>query len=297
MRATGKITGVGEKAFRVFNYGFLTLLGLLCLFPMINVLAVSFSSSAAATAGYVKLWPVEFTLSSYRYVLSKAEFLRALVVSVERLGLGVIVNMLLTILIAYPLSKNSREFKGRSAYTWYFMVTILFTGGLVPGYMALTAYGLIDSLWALVLPGAVQVFNVIILMNFFRQLPKEIEEAAFIDGAGHWYTLFKIYVPLSVPALATLILFSAVGHWNSWFDGLLFMNDPKHYPLQSYLQTVIIARDLTMVNSGDIAELAKVNDRTAKAAQIFIGALPILVVYPFLQRYFTTGIVLGSVKG
>jgi len=292
-----KASGAGEKIFRILNYIFLTFLGALCLFPMINVLAVSFSSSGAAGAGLVKLWPVEFTLSSYRYVLTKREFITALTISIERLLLGVSVNMLLTILIAYPLSKSNREFRSRSVYTWFFMVTILFTGGLVPGYMAMSAYGLLDSIWVLVLPGAVQVFNVIILMNFFRQLPKEIEEAAFIDGAGHWYTLAKIYVPLSVPALATLVLFSAVGHWNSWFDGLLFMNNPQHYPLQSYLQTVIIARDLTMVNSADIAELAKVNDRTAKSAQIFIGALPILIVYPFLQRYFTTGIVLGSVKG
>ena len=179
MKKSLKSTGAGEQIFRILNYSILTILGALCLFPMINVLALSFSSSGAATAGYVKLWPVEFTLSSYKYVLSKQEFITALFVSFERLLLGVSVNMLLTILIAYPLSKSNREFKSRSFYTWYFMVTILFTGGLVPGYMAMSAYGLLDSIWVLVLPGAVQVFSVIILMNFFRQLPKEIEEAAF----------------------------------------------------------------------------------------------------------------------
>jgi putative aldouronate transport system permease protein len=134
-------------------------------------------------------------------------------------------------------------------------------------------------------------------MNFFRELPKEIEEAAYLDGAGQWYTLWKIFIPLSKPALATLVLFCAVGHWNSWFDGILFMNNPAHYPLQSYLQTVIINRDLTMVNAGTMKELAEISDRTAKAAQVFIGSLPILAVYPFLQKYFTKGLVLGSVKG
>jgi len=188
--------------------------------------AVSFSSSSAAAAGFVKLLPVDFTLSSYRYVLAKPEFMCAMLVSGERLALGVVINMVLTVLVAYPLSHEKTAFRHRSLYTWFFLVTILFSGGLVPAYMAMRNYGILDSIWVLVLPTAVPVFNVVLLMNFFRELPREIEEAAFMNGAPQWYCLWKIYVPLSTPALATLVLFISVFHWNSWFDGLLFMNSP-----------------------------------------------------------------------
>ncbi len=286
-----------RKVFIVFNSVILIFLALICLLPLVNVLAVSLSSKAAASTGMIKLWPVDFTLASYKYVLSKSEFITSMIVSIERLFLGLLVNMLLTVLIAYPLSKDNKAFKSRSFYTWFFLITILFNGGLIPGYMVLKSYGLLDTIWALVLPGAVPVFNVILLMNFFRELPKELEEAAFLDGAGQWHILWRIYVPLSKPALATLVLFAAVLHWNSWFDGILYMNNPSHYPLQSYLQTVVINRDLATVNVSSLSDLALISDRTSKAAQVFIGAIPILMVYPFLQRYFTKGLVLGSVKG
>lgn len=165
-----------RKVFIALNSVFLAVVALLCILPMLNILAVSFSSQAAATAGLVKLWPVDFTLSSYKYVLAKQEFMMSMLVSIKRLLLGVITNTILTILVAYPLSKGKDVFKSRSFYTWFFLITILFSGGLVPGYMALSAYGLLDSIWVLVLPTAVPVFNIVILMNFFRQLPKEIEE-------------------------------------------------------------------------------------------------------------------------
>jgi putative aldouronate transport system permease protein len=287
----------GYKIFSVANVVILSVLAILCILPLVNVLALSFSSAPAASAGLVNLLPVQFTLASYKYVLAKKEFLSALGVSVERLILGVAVNMVLTVLVAYPLSKEKQAFRQRSFYTWFFLISIIFSGGLIPGYMVMKNYGLIDSIWVLILPTAVPVFSIILLMNFFRELPKEIEEAAFLDGASQWYTLWRIYVPLSKPALATLVLFSAVNHWNAWFDGMLFMNSPNNYPLQTYLQTVIISRDLSIVNSNTLSELAKISDRTTKAAQVFIGAIPILLVYPFLQRYFTKGLVLGSVKG
>jgi putative aldouronate transport system permease protein len=292
-----KNKSLGSKIFTIVNITILIILAILCLLPLVNVLAISFSSASAAATGEIKLWPVDFTLASYKYVLSKKEFIAALWISVKRLVLGVSVNMILTILAAYPLSRDKTRFRHRTIYTWFFIITILFNGGLIPSYMTLKSYGLLDSIWALVLPSGVPVFNVILLMNFFRELPLEIEEAAFIDGAGPWYSLWKIYLPLSKPALATLVLFSAVMHWNSWFDGLLFMNNPNHYPLQSYLQTVIINRDMSMMSASALKDLAAISDRTTKAAQVFIGAIPILVVYPFLQRYFTKGLVLGSVKG
>lgn len=291
------ITTKGSKIFAIFNVAILTTLAVLCLVPLINILAISLSSSAAAATGAVKLWPIDFTLSSYSYVLSKPEFTASLRVSFIRVLMGVPLNMLLTIMAAYPLSKEKTSFKARAFYTWFFLITILFSGGIIPGYMVIRNYGLLDTIWALVLPNAVPVFNVVLLMNFFRELPKELEEAAVLDGASQWYILWGIFVPLSKPALATLVLFATVGHWNSWFDGILFMNRPANYPLQSYLQTVIITRDLTMMNSSTMRELAEISDRTAKSAQVFIGSLPILIVYPFLQKYFTKGLVLGSVKG
>lgn len=218
----------GEKVFTVFNYIFLSFVAFLCLVPLLNVLAVSFSSSAAAAAGYVKLWPVNFTLASYEWALSKREFLQSFIVSIKRVALGYIVNMLMVISLAYPLSKEKSSFRARNVYAWFFIITMMFSGGLIPTYMIVKYTSLLDKIWALVIPGAVPIFNVILLMNFFRMLPKEIEEAAFIDGASHWTTLIRIYLPLSLPSLATISLFVLVGHWNGWFDGMIYMNRPKN---------------------------------------------------------------------
>lgn len=286
-----------RKTFTVFNYLLLTVLALICLLPMINILAISLSSSSAVSSGEVRFWPVDFTWESYNFVTEKPEFMTAFWVSVKRVLVGVPVNMILTILTAYPLSRTSKQFRGRTAYIWFFFITMLVSGGLVPYYMTILKVGLIDNFWALILPGAVPVYNVIILMNFFRQLPPEIEEAAIMDGASHLQVLFKIMVPLSLPSIATLTLFCIVNHWNSWFEGLLLMNNPANYPLQSYLQTVVVNRDMSLMSTSDILTLSMVSDRTSKAAQTFVAALPVLIIYPFLQRYFTKGIVLGGVKG
>lgn len=288
---------ISRKVFNVFNYSFLILLSLFCILPMINVLAISFSSGASAAAGVVKFWPVDFTLKSYIYVATRPQFISSMWVSVQRVLLGTSINMLLTILVAYPLSKEKTIFRSRSIYAWYFFLTILFSGGLIPWYITISSTGLIDTIWALILPGALPVFNMILLLNFFRQLPKELDEAGYIDGASHSVLLWKIYVPLSKPALATISLFCIVGHWNNWFDGLILMNRPEHYPLQSYLQTVVLNVNTIMQNSRGYENLSNITDRTTKAAQIFIATIPILLVYPYLQKYFTTGIVLGSVKG
>lgn len=279
------------------NAAILVLISAICLLPMVNVLAISFSSSAAVGSGQVKLLPVDFTLASYKYVLNKPEFFRAFMVSVKRVLLGVPLNMLLTILVAYPLSKETKRFRARPFYAWYFVLTLLFSGGLIAWYMTIVKTGLIDSLAALILPGAVPVFNVLILMNYFRGIPKEIEEAAIVDGAGQWRILFQIFIPLAIPCLATLTLFCVVSHWNQWFDGIMLMNSPDKYPLQSYLQTVIVNREITMVTNREALLLMEINDRTNRAAQVVIAALPVLMLFPFLQRFFIKGIVLGSVKG
>lgn len=283
--------------FPIFNTTFLIVTALLCLIPMIHIAAVSFSSQAAAAAGGVTLWPKSFSLNSYKYVAERLAFWRSIAVSVERIVLGGGINLLLTILMAYPLSKDKREFSKRSFYSWYVFVTMLFSGGLIPWYMVVKEVGLLDSIWALVLPGGVPVFSVIILLNFFRQVPKEMSEAATIDGAGHWTILWKVFFPISTPAIATILLFSLVGHWNNWFDGLILMNRPQNYPLQSYIQTIVVQRNFSNLTREEIEQLTTISDKTLRSAQIFMGSLPIVLVYPFLQKYFVKGIVLGGVKG
>jgi putative aldouronate transport system permease protein len=290
---------VGEKVFAVANYALMLGLAFVCILPLIHVLAVSMSSSAAASSGIVRLWPVDFTVSSYNFIVKKPAFLTSLGITLQRVLLGTVVNMVLTVLTAYPLSKEMKHFRMRTVYTWFFFFTALFGGGLIPWYMTIKATGLLNSIFALVIPGAVPIFHVILMLNFFRSLPKELEESAFIDGAGHVRVLWSIYLPLSPAAIATITLFTVVGHWNAWFDGLILMNSPARYPLQSYLQIIVIAQNLfnSIHSSEEWKILAQVSDRTAKAAQIFLGALPILLLYPFLQKYFMKGIVLGSVKG
>ncbi|WP_438495209.1 carbohydrate ABC transporter permease [Paenibacillus sp. IHBB 3054] len=286
-----------RRVFLIVNYILLSVTAIACILPLINVLAISFSSSSAAAAGYVKLWPVDFTIASYKFALTKHEFLDGFLVSLKRVGLGYAISMTVSILIAYPLSKEKQVLRSRNIYAWFFIVTMLFHGGLIPTYMTIKTVGLLDTLWALVLPSAVSVFNVILLMNFFRELPKEIEEAANMDGAGHWRTLWSIYLPLSKPSVATITLFIVVFHWNSWFDGLIYMNSTANYPLQSYLQTIIINVDPSTATTNDLLDMSAISDRTFKAAQVFLAAFPILIVYPFLQKYFMKGLVMGSVKG
>lgn len=286
-----------KEVFTIINTLFLISLAVLCIIPLIHILAVSFSSSAAAATGRVTLWPIDFSLNSYGYVAKRVAFWKSMLTSVERITLGGAINMILTILVAYPLSVEKEMFRFRGFYVGVFFITMLFNGGLIPTYMVIKDLGLLDNIFSLILPTAVPVFSVILLLNFFREIPKELSEAAFIDGAGHWTSLWKIYVPLSKAALATLLLFALVFHWNSWFDGLLYMNSPDNYPLQSYIQTIIVQRSYSMLTREEIAELATISDRTLRAAQIFLGAIPIIMVYPFLQKYFVKGIVLGGVKG
>lgn len=290
---------IGRRIFHAANYTILILTSLLCILPFINLLAVSFSSSAAVSAGNVAFWPVDFTTKAYEFALTGGKFFTALWISVQRVVLGTLINLILIVLTAYPLSKSNLKLTGRNIYMTFFIITILFNGGLIPTYLVVVKTGLIDSIWSLILPGALPVFSMIILMNFIRGLPEEIEESAIIDGAGPFQILTRILLPLLKPALATVGLFSIVGHWNSWFDGIIYMNNPVNYPLQSYLQTLLQSFEQIMLKSGtDYTQLlSMMNARTGRAAQMFLGAIPILLVYPFLQKYFTKGLVLGSVKG
>ena len=287
---------IGRKAFVSFNSIFLALVALSCLFPFIHVLSVSLSAPVAANSGEVSILPVGFSLKAYEFVLQKSEFIKALGVSFERILLGTPVYMLIIILVAYPLSKEVRDFRFRTVYAWFFVFTMFFGGGLIPWYIVIMKAGLLDSIWALILPGAVQVFSITILLNFFRELPKELIESAFLDGAGHWRVLFSIYLPISIPPLATLTLFTVVTHWNSWFDGLILMNSTDKYPLQTYMQTILIQVNPQFLASTNPEVLKNISEVTIKTAQIVIGALPVLILYPFLQKYFMKGIILGSVK-
>lgn len=285
---------IAYRLFLIGNNVFLSLLALLCIFPLVHIFAISLSDAAAVSAGMVKLWPVHFTMDSFNYVISNKAFITSFMVSLERIAIGVTIAMIINILCAYPLSKGNADFLGRTVYVWIFVFSMLFSGGLVPTFLVVKEMGLLDTIWALTLPNAVMVFNIVLMLNFFRNLPKELEEAAFMDGASHWQILARVYIPLSMPSIATILLFTIVGHWNEWFAGIIYMNRIENYPLASYLQTIII-RDAA-IESASLNELTAINDRTTKAAQIFVGSLPVLIVYPFLQKHFAKGITLGSVK-
>jgi putative aldouronate transport system permease protein len=262
--------------------------------PIIHFFSVSLSSRAAATANIVNFWPVGFTLDAYKQTLANEHFLRALAIGFERTVLGTILSMIVLLFAAYSLSKSDHKFPGRSIYVWFFVFQMLFNGGLIPTYLIVKETGLLNTIWALIVPGAVGGFNLILMLNFFRAIPPELEEAALIDGAGHFTTLVKIYLPVSMAAIATIGLFDMVGHWNSWFDGMIYLKDPKDYPMATFLQSLLSKEYIGNGISG--ADMENISNRTVKASQIFIGALPILLVYPFLQKYFVKGIVLGSVK-
>lgn len=277
----------------------LALVAIMCFYPIWYTISMSFSDTAAASAGYVRYAPVGFNLSSYKIMLSDHLFYNSFLVSVKRVLLGCSIQYVLTIITAYPLSRDPKRFRGRTAYLWCLVFCMLFSGGLIPTYMTVTALGLQNSLWALVLPGAVPIFNIILMSNFFRGLPKELDEAAVMDGAGPWYMLLRIYVPLSTPSIATVTLFSIVGHWNSFFDGLIYMNTPEHYPLQTYIQQMVVALDpsaMATLTPDQLAQLLKITDKTLNAAKLVVAMIPILLLYPFLQRFFVKGIVVGAVK-
>lgn len=294
-----KKTSMGRKVFLAVDVIVILLLCLICMVPLLNLLAYSFSASQPIIENKVFLWPKEFTLKAYQYVLESKEFWSSVSVSVKRVLLGVPLNTLLTILVAYPLSKDERQFKARKYYVAYMLTVMLFNGGLMPTYYIVSKTKLIDTVWALIIPGAVPIFNCIVLMNFFRGIPSELEESAKLDGASQWQILWRIFIPISKPSLATIILFSLINHWNSWFDGLIYSNHTINYPLQSYLQTLVTSTT-EILAQGDVKAIAKlvdINDTNMKAAQIFISVIPLMLIYPFLQKYFTTGLTMGSVKG
>ena len=286
---------IGGKTADILIYLTVIFMTMCCLFPILNMVAIYFSDKAAASANMVGLVPVDFTTSAYKTLLGESQFWVSFWISIKRVFLGTIINMILTILLAYPLSKSKREFKGHDVYMYIVIFAMLFSGGMIPIYLTIKSYGLLNSIWALILPGAVPVFNVILLMNFFKGVPKSLEEAAAIDGASKLTILLKIYLPISMPALATIILFCIVNHWNDFFSGLVYMNKTSMYPLQTYIQQLSV--DMSQITDPEqLKRFAQVSNKTLDAAKIVVSTIPLLIIYPFLQKYFVSGIVIGAVK-
>jgi len=288
-----------RRAFLIINTTCLILFAFICLIPFFNLLATSLSNKDAVDAGMVGFLPVGFTWDAYKVLLTKVDFFKSFGISVLRVVLGTIISLAVITLGAYPLSKSNASFKGRGYYVVFFTITMFFSGGLVPTYIIITKLGLSNNILALVLPTAMNAWNMVLLINFFRQVPKELEEASKIEGAGHYRILFQIVLPVSLPALATVILFTAVQHWNAWFDGYIYM-EAGNLPLQTYIYDIIQksneSKNTLITNPGDEAALKNVVTKTLESAQVFIGMLPIMLVYPFAQKFFIKGLVLGSVK-
>ena len=286
------------RVLKIVNYIVLSLIGLICILPLIHFLAVSFSDRAASVGGLVTLWPIRFTTASYAVVLEAPLFYRSLFISAQRIIFGVSLQMAITILTAYPLSKTARRFKGRNIFMWLLLVGLFTDWGIIPWWLVIRNLGLMNKIWALVIPPAMSPYNVILMMNFFREIPAELDDAARIDGASHWRRLFNIYIPLSLPAIATLTLFSVVFHWNSWFDGMVLIYDVNKLPLQTFLRSVVIGLDTSnLALQAGSSQFLLYSDRSIRAASIFLSIVPVLILYPLLQGYFVTGIKLGSVKG
>jgi ABC-type glycerol-3-phosphate transport system permease component len=270
-----------------------------CLIPFLNTVAISFSDRSSADAGRVLIWPVNFTLAPYQELVKDQQLFRSFFISLYRVLLGGVINVVLVILTAFPLSKSPTQFKAKNRYMWFVVFLMLFNGGMIPNYVLVSGLGLINSIWALVLPGAVQIFSVIVLMNYYKSLPPSLEEAARMDGASPWYVLLRVFVPLSMPSIAVITLWSVVGHWNSFFDGMIYINLRQNQPLQTYIQQLTTNIDWTLASqmSGeDIVRMLRVSNLTFTSAKVVFSLVPILLIYPVLQRYFVQGIVMGAVK-
>ena len=280
----------------IFIWVVLGLLALSCLLPFIHVLALSLSSRPAVSADAVGLIPVGFNLDNYAFILRNDQFLKSFGISVVRVLAGVATTLVIVVLTAYPLSLDRVHMPGRTVFKVFMLFLLLFSGGLIPTFLAYRTLGLIDSFLVLILPLAINIFYIIIMINFFRGIPYELAEAAWLDGASHIDVLFRIYLPVSLPALATISLFAAVTHWNSWFDGIVYLRQVSDWPLQSFLYSLVTTRQINWQSAAGSLEFMNATPEGLSAALIFVAAVPILLVYPFLQRYFVTGLTLGSVK-
>ncbi|MFA9557669.1 carbohydrate ABC transporter permease [Evansella sp. AB-rgal1] len=283
----------GEITFEVFNYTILILLATTMILPLLQLLAVSFSSPIAADSKQVFLWPVGFTLDTWNHILQNGVLWRSFGVTVYVTVVGTLLSMLFTVLTAFPLSR--RDFMLRKPIMFAIVITMIFNAPMIPFFLTVRELGLMNSLWALIIPALISTFNMIIVRTFFMGVPSGLDDAAKIDGCNDFRLLFQIYLPLSKPVLATISLFYAVGYWNIFQTAVLFIRDPKLYPLQLRLREYFQAPEELAAVDLIMNELA-FNTTTLKAATIIFATVPIVLVYPYLQKYFVKGAVLGSLK-
>ena len=288
--------GAGRKAFNIFNYLFLFVLMVICLYPLYLQLIVSVSHGLEVMKGGITLLPRNVTFQTYK-VLVRGELFMYMRNTIVYTVVGTTVNLLMSCLCAYPLARKT--FSGRKFFTAIVTVTLFFSGGMIPMYMTVKQFGLMDTMWALILPGAISTYNMIIIRTAFQSIPDSLIESAQLDGANDLIILFRIVIPLSKATLATMLLFYAVTHWNSYFDAMLYINKKELYPLQIMLRNMLIGglfNEETAI-AGASADSFATTDATLRSAAIIVTTLPILIVYPFVQRYFVKGVMIGSVKG
>ncbi|ANS73246.1 sugar ABC transporter permease [Paenibacillus yonginensis] len=299
METAFKNESLPDRIFTVVNYVLITILFLLILYPLIYVVSSSFSSSQAVVSGEVLLWPVNPTLEGYRAVFQYKLVWSGFVNSVIYTALGTLVNVFMTVLAAYPLSR--KDFFGKNVFMVLFMFTTMFTGGLIPTYLLVKDLGMLNSIWAMILPGALTVWNVIITRTYFQMtIPDELLEAAQLDGCDDFRFVWKMVLPVSGPIIAVIALYYGAANWNSYFNALIYLKDQDMYPLQLVLKDILISNDVdTTVFSGDPADAARREALRVllKYSLIVVTTVPLLIVYPFVQKYFVKGVMIGSLKG
>ena len=284
---------VADRILDALNVILLILFAMIMFFPFLYIFTVSFSSMKDYLENDFMLWPKEWVTNSYQYILGNNRFIRSVGLSVTVTVIGTFMNLLFTVTMAYGLS---RPFYGQRPIIFTVLFTFLFSAGIIPTYMVVKETGLIDSIWALIIPVLISPWNLIVIRQFFRSIPEELSEAAIMDGANPLTIFTRIILPLSKPALATFGLFYAVSHWNSYFTGLLYINTPSKWPIQVLLRQIVVVNDNTALleQQGFIQAPPA---ETIQMAAILLATVPILIVYPFLQKHFAKGVMLGSVKG
>lgn len=284
----------GRLIFNIINYIILIFVAAVTLYPFLYVFAASLSNETFILQGKVGIIPMGFNIEAYRRVMNYPMIGRAYVNTVFYTVAGTAINMIMTILGAYPLSK--KRLLGRGMFTAFITFTMLFGGGLIPTYLVIKNLGLLDTIWVMMIPGAISTWNLIVMRTFFQQIPGELEESALIDGCNDFQTLFMIILPLSIPSLATIALFYAVGHWNGFFTALIYLRTQELYPLQIILRQIVIENQMDDLINQMMAGRDIVSE-SIKYATIVVATVPILLVYPFIQKYFVKGVMIGALKG
>jgi putative aldouronate transport system permease protein len=286
---------LNNKIFDWVNYSLLTLVSLITIIPFVYIISVSFAAPSEVVKGGLLLIPTKFTLSAYKYIFSTDTMIRSIGVSIYVTVLGTLINLVLTSFTAYPLARTT--LRGRKTFMLLILITMLFSGGMIPTYFVVKSVGLINSYWSLMIPTAISAFNLVVLKNFFQQIPDGLEDAARIDGCNDIGTLFRIVLPLSMPAMATFGLFYAVGHWNTFFHAVIYINDSEKWPVQVVLRQIVLMSQDKIGDSTSQSDSTDYLPQTIRMASIVVATIPIVLVYPFLQKHFAKGVLLGSVKG